>query len=271
MGFVFLKQHFVASISALIPKVSEIKLIKLELERVSDIVLHQADAPKSENPILPYQPQGAYSIENLTYTYSAAEQPVLEKISFSVAAKSCFIITGKSGSGKSTLLKLLLGQLVPSDGAIRLDTRPLYRIDQQKAVAAVLHSDGLLAGSLAYNITLDLDINNVERLKQACSQAGIYDELSQMPMGLNTLVGELGCSLSAGQIQRVLIARALYRLPSILILDEALSHLDQDMARVLLARLKATPLTIIMVTHNTDLLDLGDGFHHLTLPTRERK
>ncbi len=121
----------------------------------------------------------------------------------------------------------------------------------------VLHKDDLLASSLAYNIHLDLDISNVERLKSACRHACIYDDICALPMGFNTQAGEMGVALSAGQIQRILLARALYRLPKILILDETLSHLSDDVAKAIITNIVQLNITLLLVTHNPALLCLS--------------
>ncbi len=138
-------------------------------------------------------------------------------------------IVGPSGVGKSTLLRLLIGLIQPSSGRIEVDGVPLDRLgirSYRAGIAALLQDDALLSGSIRDNITffdLTPDLAQVER---AARIAHIYDDIIQLPMGFDSRIGDMGSALSVGQQQRLLLARALYREPSILFLDEGTSHLD---------------------------------------------
>ena len=266
MSFIFLKQHFANSILAMLPKLAELRLMKLELERVSEITLEEREEHLSGTSLLQRRVKGKLEIQSVGFSYSDLESPVLENLSFSAEPGSCLVITGRSGCGKSTLLKLILGLETPTTGAVRLDGIALkdFGIGSYRSqTAAILHSDVLLSGTLAYNIHLEADSCNGDRMEKACRRAGIYEEICALTMGLNTRVGEMGVSLSAGQVQRILLARALYRLPRILIMDEAMSHLGDDMARDIIGNIKQLGITIITVTHNPALLALASHRVHL--------
>lgn len=261
MSFVFLKQNFSGSVAAMLPKLAEIRLLRLELDRVSDIVMEEPEQSYQDSSLLRLEISGAIEAQELSFSYSPAQAELFRNLSFSIAAGEFLAISGHSGCGKSTLLKLLLCLAAPSAGAVRVDGRLVTELgvrQYKSQVAAVLHGDGLLSGSLAYNVNLEMEPLNSERLEAACRTSCIFDDISQLPMGFNTQVGEMGVALSAGQVQRVLLARALYRHPKILILDEALSHLSTDVARQIIASIRYSKITLILVTHNSDLTSLAD-------------
>lgn len=267
MSFVFLKQNFSGSVAAMLPKLAEIRLLSLELERVSDIVSEEPEAGLLETSIRKTEISGAIKTKNLAFSYSAAQPELFHNLSFEIEQGDFLAVSGLSGCGKSTLLKLLLGLDAPSHGEVDVDGYSIAEIgvrQYRSQVAAVLHADGLMSGSLAYNINLELEPLNFERLENACRTSGILDDISQLPMGFNTQVGEMGVTLSAGQVQRILLARALYRHPKILVLDEALSHLSTDVALQIIARIRDTKTTLILVTHNSDLVCLANYSLELT-------
>lgn len=266
MSFIFLKQHFANSILAMLPRLAEIRLVRLELERVSEITLHEKEEHMAGVSLLQRNLKGILEVQKLGFGYSDLEVPVFENVSFSITAGSCLVITGNSGCGKSTLLKLILGLEAPKTGRVLIDGFALKEFglaSYRTQTAAILHSDVLLSGTLAYNIHLEVDSCNEQRLKKACYRAGIYEEICGLAMGFNTRIGEMGISLSAGQVQRVLLARALYRLPGLLIMDEALSHVGDELARELMANIKQMGITLIMVTHNKALIELATHRVHL--------
>jgi ATP-binding cassette subfamily B protein RaxB len=261
MSFIFLKQNFSGSVATMLPKLAEIRLLRLELDRVSDIILEEPEQSFFDTSLLRLGISGAIEVENLGFSYSTAEPELFRNISFGIAAGEFFVISGHSGCGKSTLLKLLLCLATPSGGTIRVDGNTIAELgvsQYRSQVAAVLHGDGLLSGSLAYNVHLEMEPLNLERLEAACRSSCIFDDINQLPMGFNTQVGEMGAALSAGQVQRVLLARALYRHPKILVLDEALSHLGTKVARQIIASIRDSRTTLILVTHNPELIALAD-------------
>ena len=261
MSFVFLKQNFSGSVAAMLPKLTEIRLLRLELDRVSDIIFEEPEQSFQDTNLFKRGISGAIEVDNLSFRYSPAQPELFRNLSFSITAGEFFAISGHSGSGKSTLLKLLLCLATPSAGEVRIDGRSILELgvsQYRSQVAAVLHEDGLLSGSLAYNVHLELEPLNSERLEAACRISCIYDDISKLPMGFTTQVGEMGVALSAGQIQRVLLARALYRHPKILVLDEALSHLSINAACEIIAGIRDSKTTLILVTHNAELIGLAD-------------
>lgn len=274
MGFIFLKQHFSSSVLAMLPKLAELRLMQLDLERIADIALEAVEEtdPLGQFPRRAFS--GKVSGEGLSFRYSADETPIFEALDFALEPGETLVITGPSGCGKSTLLKLIAGLEPPTAGRIRYDGGPLRKLglaNLRSAAAAVLHSDGLLAGDIAYNINLEDEPHNQPRLEDACRRACILEEILALPLGFNTRVGELGNSLSAGQVQRVLLARALYKRPKLLLLDESLACLSDAVAGRILENIAELGIAIVLVTHNPALARLGSKRIELAGPQADRQ
>ena len=125
-------------------------------------------------------------------------------------------------------------------------------------IGCVLQDDRLFAGSVADNIVAFDPAPDADRILHAAKLAAMHDEIMRMPMGYQTLVGDMGSSLSGGQIQRVVLARALYRAPRILLLDEATSHLDDDNERTINSAVRCLPIARIIVAHRRSIIDMAD-------------
>ena len=261
MSFIFLKQHFTNSVTAMLPKLTELGLIRLELERVADIIQQKPESDSPSVELLQRQTRGELTVRALCFRYAETDSLLIDHLSFKIAAGSSVAIIGKSGCGKSTLLKLLLGLEQSESGdilidGIRLTEFGVARLREQ--VAVITHNEGLLAGDLGYNIRLERGEFDMPRLRDACERAGVWELIQSLPLGFNTRVGEMGSLFSAGQVQRLLLARAFYRRPRILVLDESLSHLGQNAAREMFMRMKRHGMTILLVTHSMELADLAD-------------
>ena len=171
---------------------------------------------------------------------------VIRHLNLAIAEGESIAITGISGAGKSTLARLIVGLHEPGEGRIRvggIDLAHLGLVRYRSLVAAVMQDDQLLDGALGENIAFFDHAASLDAIIRAAQAARIHDEIIRMPMGYETRVGDMGASLSGGQLQRVLLARALYRKPRILVLDEATSHLDVDNERAINAAIRelATP------------------------------
>jgi ATP-binding cassette subfamily B protein RaxB len=201
------------------------------------------------------------SARGVSFRYGDNEREVISNFSIDVRPGECVAIAGPSGSGKTTLLKILAGLLQPNSGTVLLQGAPLDHVGFtafRRQIACVLQDDRLFAGSIAENIACfapDLDLGRVE---QAARLAAIHAEIGRMPMGYDTLVGDMGSSLSGGQLQRVVLARALYRQPRLLLLDEATSHLDEDNERTINGAIQSLTMTRVIVAHRRSTLAMAD-------------
>jgi ATP-binding cassette subfamily B protein RaxB len=262
MGIVFLKQHFISSVSAMIPKLAELKLLRLELDRVAEITSAEPEPEDQGCTLVSHNLASDIEFRNLSFRYHDNHAPVLKKFSCRIENSKLTALVGDSGCGKSTLIRLLLKLLPLQDGKIVIGGRDLTqftRTDLRREISTVLHGDGLMAGDLAYNISLDHRDYDLNKLTSLCQGLGILDSIEKLPMGFSTQLGEMGNSFSAGQVQRILLARALYQEPSILILDEALANLNLAAAKDVLRFVRLQGITTILVTHNNSLIDYADS------------
>ena len=259
MLFAFLsyKQQFVDKAARLIERAIEFRMLDLHLERLADI----AGAEPEERHIRPaaYQApiEGNVEVRALCFRYAAGEPFVLRDVNLSVRAGDYVAITGPSGCGKTTLLKLILGLLEPTSGEILVDGVPLHILGHdafRKSLGVVMQDDQLLSGSIADNICFFDESFDLDHMTHCARVAGIHDEICRMPMAYNSLIGDMGTSLSGGQKQRVLLARALYRRPRLLFMDEGTSHLDIATERQVTAAIKSLGLTRIIIAHRPETI-----------------
>jgi ATP-binding cassette subfamily B protein RaxB len=263
MVFAFLayRQHFIDKSVALVEKALDFRILGLHLERLSDIALTPCE-PGYDQPLSYTRPiLGRIELRNVFFRYAEAEPFVLEDISLTIEPGEFVTIMGPSGGGKTTLVKVMLGLLGPTSGEVLVDGVPLSTVGVRafrEQVAAVMQDDQLLSGSIADNICFFDPEYNQDKLFQCARLAAIHDEIMAMPMTYNSLVGDMGSSLSAGQKQRVLLARALYREPRILFLDEGTAHLDVENERLINASLRQLRMTRISIAHRPDMASGAD-------------
>jgi len=261
MAFLAYKGQFNGRVAALIDNAFELRMLRLQGDRLSDIVLTPPEADGVDQERSLNQLSGSLAFSGVYYRYGHAEAMVLEDVSFDISQGESVAIVGATGSGKSTLLKLMLGVLSPIKGEILLGgvSYPILGPRGVRTLStAVLQDDVLFAGSIAENVSFfDGDADSAW-IEECCKHAAIHDEIAALPMGYNTLVGDMGTVLSGGQKQRVLIARALYRRPKILFLDEATCHLDLEVEARVVAMLKTLRITRIVVAHRPQTIASAD-------------
>lgn len=262
MAFVTYQQMFATSASALLDFGGRFRLLDVHLQRLADVMLEDREAddlqlPGAHGQIL----EGALSVRDLHFRYASIEEPILSNISFEIAAGEFVAITGPSGGGKTTLLKVLVGLLEPDQGQVHYDGMPLHTLGVatvRDQIGVVMQDDMLLSGSLAQNITFFDSAPDLDWMRECARMAAIDEDISRFPMGYNTLVGDMGTVLSGGQKQRVLLARALYRRPRILFMDEGTSSLDIEREREVNAHLQAMNITRLIIAHRKDTIEAAD-------------
>ncbi|MET0742840.1 MAG: peptidase domain-containing ABC transporter [Microvirga sp.] len=261
-AFMSYKMSFTDKAVMLVEEILEFRILELHLGRISDIALTPLERGHDRPLSYAQGIVGKIELRNVSFRYSESEPFVLENVSLTVEAGQFVTIMGPSGGGKTTLIKIILGLLEPTSGEILIDGVPMSRIGPKayrEHVAAVMQEDQLLSGSIADNISFFDSNFDPERLVECCGLAGIHDEIMSMPMTYNTLIGDMGSSLSGGQKQRILLARALYRQPRILVLDEGTAHLDTDKERFINESLRSLDMTRISVAHRPDIASGTDA------------
>jgi ATP-binding cassette, subfamily B, bacterial CvaB/MchF/RaxB len=255
------KHSFMQKAVSLVETALDFRVLELHVERLSDIAL-SAPEPGHDRPLGYARPiLGRIELRNVWFRYAETEPFVLEDVSLTVEPGQLVTIMGPSGGGKSTLVKIMLGLLEPTSGEVLIDGLPLSTVGAQayrEQVGAVMQEHQLLSGSIADNICF-FDPNYEQERMIACAQlAGVHDEIMAMPMTYNSLIGDMGSSLSGGQKQRVLLARALYRQPKLLFLDEGTAHLDTEKEAEVHRNLRALTITRINVAHRPGMSAAAD-------------
>ncbi|WP_204902764.1 peptidase domain-containing ABC transporter [Vibrio harveyi] len=270
IAFLSYQGRFSGSISSLIDKYFEYKMLSVYNERLADIVLtkKEVDNDSGYKNIENYSHQvnntELINFSHVCFSYGTNELQLLNDASFKVKKGEIVALIGPSGCGKSTIAKLLLGIYKPTAGNITFFGIPNLSIkDVRRRVGIVLQEDQLFSGSIIENITFFGNEVDEAWLIECAQKAGIHEDISRLNMGYHTLVGEMGASLSGGQKQRMLIARALYKRPEFLILDEATSSLDIQTESLVCQTFKEIELPILMIAHRPETIASADRVLYL--------
>lgn len=261
IAFNTFRSQFYDRINALINFIIQLKIINLHNERVADIALQEASSSTATSPLR--LPHGALTLEiqDLTYRYDNHANPIFSKLNLTIHAGESIAITGVSGSGKSTLMKVLCGLFEPSNGCVRIngiDIKQLGFEHYAERIACIMQEDKLFSGSIKENIAGFRPDIDEQWMVQCAIASHIHNDILKLPMGYETLIGELGEGLSGGQKQRIYIARALYRKPGILFMDEATSHLDKTSESQVNQSIQAMNITRIIIAHRETTISSAD-------------
>jgi len=259
LAFIAYKDQFVNRVSGLIDRLVEMRMLHLQGERLADIALAEQEPAvvdtmsKQEIEQLP----ASIVIQGLRYRYADGEPWVLDGIDLEIAAGESVAIVGPSGCGKSTLMNVMLGLRPFKEGQVLVGGQPLSKLGLshlRNMVGTVMQDDALFAGSIADNIAFFDQQVDMAWVEECARKAAVYEDIVAMPMGFNTLIGDMGAALSGGQKQRILLARALYKKPKILFLDEATSHLDVAREAMVNEAIQALDMTRVIIAHRPETI-----------------
>ena len=254
VAFLAFKEQFLGRVVALVDRLARFRLLRLQGERLADIVLTEPEPYGEAADRMRLDANGEIVIEvkNVSFRYAPGEEPVLNNVSLTLSTRDSVAIVGPSGCGKSTLLKLMTGILQPEEGEILVNGMPLTRLGMETyrtVIGTMMQEDYLFSGSIFDNISMFDAQADVQRVIEAARSAVIHEDIAVMPMGYQSLIGGIGSSLSGGQKQRILLARALYKQPRFLFLDEYTSMLDYETEMKVQHSLASLPIGRLVITH----------------------
>ncbi|WP_285127577.1 peptidase domain-containing ABC transporter [Leclercia adecarboxylata] len=267
MAFNAYRGQFSQRASSLIDLFMQTRMLSLHNERLSEIVFTEPETEMPVRRIFDHNSAVELQVKNLSYQYDPFSQPIFSNLNLTIAPGESIALVGPSGIGKTTLLKVMCGLLAPTSGDVyanNLDINKIGLNNYRLSTACVLQEDRLFSGSIAENISCFEENIDQEFVEQCARHSNIHDEIMKMPMGYETLVGELGLGISGGQKQRLLIARALYRKPSILFMDEATSHLDISNESHINDAISNLSITRVIVAHRPSTIASADRVIDLT-------
>ena len=257
-AFTAYRGQFVSAATSLVDVIIQYRMLNLHLERISDIVLTETEPEEGMTTEIQ---EGRIEVKNLSFSYGQEHGSVFENVSFVIDSGTSIALIGETGGGKTTLLKLMMGLLQLTEGEIRIDGTKLTLFEPRnfrRQIASVMQDDHLFSGSIADNISFN-DLNqDYTKLRNVAEKAQIHEEISKMPMGYDTPVGDMGSALSGGQIQRILLARALYREPKILFIDEGTSNLDIETERCVNEAIAELGITRVISAHRKETIESTD-------------
>jgi ATP-binding cassette, subfamily B, bacterial len=268
LGLNALAAGFLLPIGSLVGNLQQFHLVRTQLDRIFDVL----DTPPEQAALVPHgdapaarrrtiRLSGAIAFDRVSFRYHAGARFVLTDVSFTIRPGQCVAIVGRTGSGKSTLAALLLGLHQPTQGTVLIDGVPLASLDYRalRRQCGVVFQDSLVfASSIRDNITFGRTDIAFEAIVRAARLADIHDDIARMPMAYDTPLLDGGSGLSAGQRQRLLLARALVHEPALLILDEATSHLDAEAEQRVVRMIQLLPCTRLLITHHLTTIQHAD-------------
>ncbi|EJQ0647552.1 peptidase domain-containing ABC transporter [Salmonella enterica] len=261
------RMQFSDRISTLVGFLLQLRMMSLHNERISDIALNEQESVKPDLPVSEKITPVSLEVKSLTFRYDQQSMPVFSELNLTVSPGESVAIIGPSGSGKTTLMKVLCGLFKADSGQVLIDGNDIQQMgvnNYRKITGCVMQDDRLFSGTIRENICGFSENIDDEWMAECAKASFIHDTIMSMPMGYDTLTGELGEGLSGGQKQRLFIARALYRKPRILFMDEATSALDSKSENYVNSAIKSLNITRIIIAHRESTIKSVDRVFSLT-------
>lgn len=259
IAFLSFKDQFTEKFSLLLENGFQYKMLSLHLDRVADILLEDTESIESGGDG-DEEIEGRFQLEGISHRHDDHSPQLLQSLNLDASAGEHIAVVGPSGVGKTTLLKIMVGLLKPTEGGVRVDGKLISTLGRrfQDSIATVMQDDHLLSGSILENIAFFDPNPDLQRIESCARLACIYEDIVKMPMNFHTMIGDMGSSLSGGQKQRLLLARAFYRQPKILFLDEATSHLDEETESAINENIRRLRMTKIVIAHRRETILSAD-------------
>lgn len=261
------KAHFTQRSFLFAERLMDLRLIAVHLDRLADITFSEPEQPAGlAREVVKEAPLGKLEFRNVSFHYGPMDKPVLHNVNFTINEGDFVAITGPSGGGKTTIFKLMLGLHKPTGGTVLYNGAPIEALDlhqYRRLFGVVMQQDQLLTGSILDNIVF-FEASPDETRARACAEtAMIWEDIDQMPMKLNSRIGDLGSTLSGGQKQRILLARALYHHPQFMLMDEGTANLDCAVEQKLLDNLTQRELTCVSIAHRPETVKRATRVFHI--------
>jgi ATP-binding cassette, subfamily B, bacterial HlyB/CyaB len=277
MGFNAIVGSVMGPIMGLISLYDQFQNVSTSMDRLNDVLemKPEEDPPaKNEKPkIFMQMSKGEISFQNVSFRYGSEDSPlVINNLNLEVKSGQTIAFVGKSGCGKSTLIKMIAGFNIPTSGKLSVDGIDIKNIDiysLRKNIGWVLQDSFLFSGTVAENIALGYTNPDMDKVIKAAKMGAADEFIVDFPMSYKTMVGEKGMAVSGGQRQRICIARALYRNPAIILMDEATSSLDaqsekriqENLDNLLIGRTAVIIAHRLSTVRNADMICYLDKGH----------
>ncbi len=260
ISFIFYKNCLMTNIQSIVESHVNIKICSVEVKRLRDIspVIQEAKIPYKSSTENRQEKMRTISFRDVCFSYSNLDDNFINNVNFELLEGQKMVITGPSGCGKTTIINLLAGLLMPTSGMILVNDIPLERFglyELQQQISLVSAEGKLIIGNVIDNIVFECDHYDMTLLEKCIEQADLGDVVRSLKAGLNTRLGTNGAKLSSGQHQRLMIARALYRKPQLILLDEPTSHLDAEARDKIIALINSLNIACVVVSHDALLID----------------
>lgn len=253
--------HFVFRSIQLVDKFIALLVLNKKVSRIEDILFNTAESyAYGKRPFQGLQKE--LSLKDLKFQFAFSNEELLKSASISLKKGGFYVLTGRNGTGKTTFIRLLLGLHKPVAGEILYDGVPLSNFDIQSLrnkVGCVTQDEHLFHGTILENITMFHPDPDLNRVVEVCNLVGVTEKVESLAMGFNTQIGDICTPLSEGEQQKLCIARALYKSPDIIIMDEGTANLDAESEHQIASALAKLDSTKIFIAHRPAVLDYADA------------